>query len=137
MIHPIVQGVEIVVSGVGRVLENGEVTQTIETGRPAYACMLGGVDGKRLFICTADASGNDAQKNPTGRIEYVDVDESAHGMIAMFPKDVVEMRNRMESGKKMLKKIAIQNNKTVSQIAGNHNVHTTLVNAWRNFAKRI
>jgi len=26
---------------------------------------------------------------------------------------------------------AIQNGKTVSQIAGSHNVHTTLVNAWR------
>lgn len=39
-----------------RVAEGGEVLDEIPTGRPAYACMLGGADGRTLHICTADTS---------------------------------------------------------------------------------
>lgn len=63
-----------------RVIEGGEITNRIETGRPAYACMLGGEDGKRLFISTADASGKAAEASRTGRIEYIDVEFSAAGL---------------------------------------------------------
>jgi sugar lactone lactonase YvrE len=63
-----------------RVIEGGEITNRVETHRPAYACMLGGEDGKRLFISTADASGKAAAASRTGRIEYIDVEFSAAGL---------------------------------------------------------
>ncbi|MBV1877771.1 MAG: SMP-30/gluconolactonase/LRE family protein [Pseudomonadales bacterium] len=61
-----------------RVLEGGEISRVIETGRPAYACALGGDDLKRLFICTGDAGA--AKSSRTGRIETIDVEiASANG----------------------------------------------------------
>ncbi len=54
-----------------RVEEGGNITHTIDPGRAAFACMLGVEDGKRLFICTADAAGGGDSR--TGKIEYVDV----------------------------------------------------------------
>lgn len=36
-----------------RVREGGEVTDEIPTGLGVFACMLGGVDGRTLFLCTA------------------------------------------------------------------------------------
>ncbi len=63
-----------------RVREGGEIAERIETGRPAYACMLGGADGRQLFICTADthdrASCRDAR---AGRIERVEVNTAGAG----------------------------------------------------------
>ncbi len=44
-----------------RVREGGEVTHRIEIGQPGYACMLGGNDGRTLFVFAADdahGSGN-------------------------------------------------------------------------------
>ena len=43
-------------SAVVRVLEGGEVTERIPTPMPTYACMLGGADGRSLFIVCAPAS---------------------------------------------------------------------------------
>jgi sugar lactone lactonase YvrE len=63
-----------------RVEEGGAVTDKIETGRPAYACMLGGSDGRRLFILTADASGKAASRSRTGKIETIDVEFAAAGL---------------------------------------------------------
>ncbi|HJL60801.1 MAG TPA: SMP-30/gluconolactonase/LRE family protein [Pseudomonadales bacterium] len=57
-----------------RVLEGGEITETIDTGRPAFACMLGGEDRKRLFICTASGSGSGADLARDGCIETIDVE---------------------------------------------------------------
>ena len=37
-----------------RVLEGGEVTDRVATEHHTYACMLGGADGRTLFICSAD-----------------------------------------------------------------------------------
>lgn len=39
-----------------RYVEGGELTDTIETDQPAFACMLGGDDGTTLFILTAPSS---------------------------------------------------------------------------------
>jgi len=36
-----------------RVAEGGEVLEVIDTGQPCFACMLGGEDGKSLFMLTA------------------------------------------------------------------------------------
>jgi len=48
-----------------RIAEGGEVLEVIETGQPSYACMLGGEDGKTLFMLTAPGL-TDA---PTGKAE--------------------------------------------------------------------
>jgi sugar lactone lactonase YvrE len=39
-----------------RVVEGGEITDRIETGQIAYACALGGDDGRTLFFLTAPSS---------------------------------------------------------------------------------
>ena len=36
-----------------RIAEGGEVLEVIDTGAPCFACMLGGDDGKTLFMLTA------------------------------------------------------------------------------------
>jgi len=43
----------------------GEVLKTVETSRNCYACMLGGDDGRDLFLVTAQSS--DKQKASAGR----------------------------------------------------------------------
>ncbi len=42
-----------------RVREGGEVLDRIELDRPCYACMLGGEDGRRLFMVVAKWFGSD------------------------------------------------------------------------------
>lgn len=55
-----------------RVAEGGEILERIATGRAAFACMLGGGDGRTLFVCTADGSDPVATvQSRTGRIEAV------------------------------------------------------------------
>ena len=39
-----------------RVAEGGEVRQVVVTDRPAYACMLGGPEGRHLFMLTSSSS---------------------------------------------------------------------------------
>ncbi len=39
---------------VGRVREGGEVLERVQLDMPCFACMLGGEDGKTLFMLTAD-----------------------------------------------------------------------------------
>jgi sugar lactone lactonase YvrE len=55
-----------------RVAEGGAVLEVIETGLPCYACMLGGEDGRTLFMLTSqpDAAGG----KPRGQIETARVD---------------------------------------------------------------
>jgi sugar lactone lactonase YvrE len=43
-----------------RVAQGGEILEVIDTGAPCYACMLGGEDGRTLFMLTA--AGSDAQQ---------------------------------------------------------------------------
>ena len=38
------------------VAEGGEILQTVETSQPCFACMLGGDDGRTLFMMTAQSS---------------------------------------------------------------------------------
>lgn len=54
-----------------RVAEGGAIVETVPTGaRHAYACMLGGADGRTLFVCTAPGLGNKAATQREGRIEW-------------------------------------------------------------------
>jgi sugar lactone lactonase YvrE len=59
-----------------RIAEGGKVLETIETdGQPCFACMLGGDDGKTLFMLTAGGSDHeDAAREMAARILVADVD---------------------------------------------------------------
>lgn len=53
-----------------RQLEGGEVTHRVTVDQGAYACMLGGDDGRTLYILTAaDSQPEACRRNRTGRIE--------------------------------------------------------------------
>ncbi len=57
-----------------RVAEGGEVLDRIELETEAFACMLGGSDGKTLYVCTAATSDPAVcRAEPTGRIEALAV----------------------------------------------------------------
>ena len=45
-----------------RVREGGEVVERIGFDRPAYACALGGDDGRTLFVCTAESHDPERQR---------------------------------------------------------------------------
>lgn len=64
-----------------RVLEDGQVEQTISTGDlNAYACMLGGPDRRTLFICACSGSGPDVAQKTDGQIGIVKVDVPGAGL---------------------------------------------------------
>jgi sugar lactone lactonase YvrE len=63
-----------------RIAEGGEVLEVIETGQPCYACMLGGGDGKTLFMLTAASSDHaQAAASQTGKILVAEVDSPRAG----------------------------------------------------------
>ncbi len=63
-----------------RVLEGGTITQRIPASNQAIACVLGGDDGKRLFMVVGRVRGHaEALATRVGRIEYVDVEVGAAG----------------------------------------------------------
>ena len=52
-----------------RMAQGGEVLDTIDTGQPCYSCMLGGTDGRTLFMLTAATSdAHQAVATPTGKL---------------------------------------------------------------------
>lgn len=59
-----------------RIAEGGEVLEIIETdGQPCFACMLGGDDGRTLFMMVAASSDHEqAAGEASGRILVADVD---------------------------------------------------------------
>ncbi len=55
------------------IAEGGEVLDVIETGQPCFACMLGGDDGRTLFMMTAPTSVPPEQgAPPMGKLLVVD-----------------------------------------------------------------
>jgi len=66
-----------------RVREGGEELQTIPLDRGGFACMLGGAEGKTLFVMAAEWRGMagiaDVIKDRTGRVLAVDVDVPGAG----------------------------------------------------------
>ena len=59
-----------------RVHEGGTISERIPVETNAFACMLGGEDGRTLFICTSNGSGVDpdsALKEKSGKIEITNV----------------------------------------------------------------
>lgn len=64
-----------------RVREGGEVTQRVATEQMAIACMLGGEDGKTLFILTAPSiDAEECQKQRAARVELVEVGVPGAGL---------------------------------------------------------
>ena len=64
-----------------RVIEGGEVTDRIKTENQAYACMLGGLDGKTLFIMTSRSSHPDeCKKEKSAAVEFVTVKHAGAGL---------------------------------------------------------
>lgn len=64
-----------------RIAEGGEVLEVVETGQLCFACMLGGDDGKTLFMLTADsADAHTAAAAPTGRIVTCEVEVGRAGL---------------------------------------------------------
>ncbi len=58
-----------------RIAEGGEVLEVVDTGQPCYACMLGGDDGRTLFMLTARTSiADQAAQAPNGRLLIATVD---------------------------------------------------------------
>lgn len=66
--------------GVLRVHEGGEVSERIPVEHQAFACMLGGPEGRTLFICTAPDSDPAKTGDRRGRIEILDVAVSGAGL---------------------------------------------------------
>jgi sugar lactone lactonase YvrE len=57
-----------------RVREGGEVLERIDTLRPAFACVLGGDDGRTLYICTANDYDRERRRaDPSGSIDALRV----------------------------------------------------------------
>jgi sugar lactone lactonase YvrE len=64
-----------------RVREGGEVTDRVDVGRGAFACMLGGDDRRTLLVCTAESSDPvESARLRTGRIEALRVDVPGAGL---------------------------------------------------------
>ena len=59
--------------GLVRVVEGGEITDRISLEHDAFACMLGGPEGKTLYVCTAEDSNPHHSENRSGRIEAIEV----------------------------------------------------------------
>lgn len=62
------------------IAQGGEILQTVETSQPCFACMLGGDDGRTLYMMTAQSSDkNEASVSPSGKIETLRVDVGRAG----------------------------------------------------------
>jgi sugar lactone lactonase YvrE len=61
-----------------RVADGGEVLASMATSQGAFACELGGDDGRSLFVCTFDAKASASpDPQPVGRVEMIRVEVPA------------------------------------------------------------
>ena len=64
-----------------RIVEDGTIDQSHEPGTGVFACMLGGEDGRTLFLCTAPDFHEEARSAAQeGRILAIDVDVPHAGL---------------------------------------------------------
>jgi sugar lactone lactonase YvrE len=62
------------------IAKGGAVVEVIDTGMPCFACMLGGDDGRTLFMLTAPSSNSElAAKSPAGKLLIATVDSPHAG----------------------------------------------------------
>ena len=63
------------------VAQGGEIVDRVRTSQTCFACMLGGADGRTLFLVTAPTSiESDVSKGTDGRIERIGVDVGRAGL---------------------------------------------------------
>lgn len=63
-----------------RIAQGGEVLDIVETDQPCFACMLGGDDGRTLFMLTAASSDHEAAAAAkTGKVLVAQVDSPRAG----------------------------------------------------------
>ena len=63
-----------------RYAEGGDVLEVIDTSQPCYACMLGGDDGRTLFMLTAKSSlAHEAAETATGKLLIAHVEHPRAG----------------------------------------------------------
>jgi sugar lactone lactonase YvrE len=65
--------------GCFRVAHGGEILQSVKPSQPAFACALGGMDRRTLYMITAAGFGDDRAGKGDGRIEAVDVEVPGAG----------------------------------------------------------
>jgi sugar lactone lactonase YvrE len=64
-----------------RIAQGGEILETIELQQQSFACMLGGNDGRTLFILTANSAEREkCRAQRVGRIEITTVDVPRAGL---------------------------------------------------------
>jgi len=64
-----------------RVLQGGDITHRVSVSTRPYACMLGGDDGRTLFVCTAgSAIPDEVRAMPGGKIETLKVEVPGAGL---------------------------------------------------------
>jgi len=64
-----------------RCCEGGKVTHRVKPKNPPYACTLGGLDGRTLFVCTAESDiPEKLREKASGMIEAVQVDVPGAGL---------------------------------------------------------
>jgi sugar lactone lactonase YvrE len=64
-----------------RIAQGGEVLEVVDTGAPCFACMLGGADGKTLFMLIAPSSDAEtAAAEPKGQLIVAKVDSPRAGL---------------------------------------------------------
>jgi len=69
------------VGGVLRVHEGGRISERVAVETAAYACMLGGAEGRTLFVCTASTHEPEkCRERRDGRIERVEVEIPGAGL---------------------------------------------------------
>ena len=56
-----------------RVEEGGTITRRVITSQNAYACAVGGPQGRHLLCCTAASDGPEAAASPTGALEIIEL----------------------------------------------------------------
>jgi sugar lactone lactonase YvrE len=62
-----------------RVAEGGEVLAAVTCRQRAFACMLGGIDRRTLYICTAPGSHDEDRRQMRGLIESIAVNVPGAG----------------------------------------------------------
>ena len=64
-----------------RIAQGGEVLEVIDTGMPCFACMLGGGDGRTLFMLVAPGSDHEERaREPLGKLLACEVDAPCAGL---------------------------------------------------------
>ena len=77
---------------------DGEIVERVTTSQNAYACMLGGADGRTLFVMTAGSShSKTATSDRSGRIETLEVDVGPGGWPGM-PVGFFRLQQRGHTG---------------------------------------